>query len=197
MLASVGEWALKVSLAPDFMQTLGGQGSAGYVHDLANRTHLLAASNTGRGQLIMVNEKDIVKEVVDVLHDGHKGFADLAEHVKEPEVRSYFLKESQTRSQYASELESAAGLERDESGTAGGALHRAWGDLKGKMGGGDHTLLETAEQGEDASKKAYEDALKDAGAIRPAIRQLLEKQQAHIKQSHDQVKALRDSKKAA
>jgi uncharacterized protein (TIGR02284 family) len=145
----------------------------------------------------MADEKDIVKEVVQVLHDGQKGFADLSEHIKDPQVKTFFVEESQTRSRYASELESAAGIEKDESGTAAGAMHRTWGDLKGKLGGGDHTLLETAEQGEDAAKKAYEDALKEAGAVRPAIRQLLEKQQIHIRQSHDKVKAFRDSKKAA
>jgi uncharacterized protein (TIGR02284 family) len=145
----------------------------------------------------MADEKDIVNDVVQVLHDGQKGFADLAEHIKDPQVKAFFVEESQTRSRYASELESVAGLEKDESGTAAGAMHRTWGDLKGKLGGGDHTLLETAEQGEDAAKKAYEDALKEAGSVRPAIRQLLEQQQTHIKQSHDKVKALRDSKKAA
>jgi len=144
----------------------------------------------------MADEKDIVKNVVEVLHDGHKGFADLAEHIEDPHVKSYFLQESATRSRFASELESVAGLQKDESGTAAGAMHRTWGDLKGKLGGSDHTLLETAEQGEDAAKKAYEDALKQAGAVRPEIRQLLEKQQTQIKKSHDQVKAFRDSKAA-
>lgn len=144
----------------------------------------------------MAEQKDIVKDVVQVLHDGQKGFADLAEHIKDPQVKAFFVKESQTRAQYASELESAAGLKRDDSGTAGGAMHRAWGDLKGKMGGGDHTLLETAEQGEDAAKKAYEDALKKP-EVSGNVRQILEKQQTHIRQSHDQVKAYRDSKKAA
>jgi uncharacterized protein (TIGR02284 family) len=64
------------------------------------------------------------------------------------------------------------------------------------MGGGDHTLLETAEQGEDAVKKAYVEALQKP-EVSGNIRQILEKQQTHIKQSHDQVKAFRDSKKAA
>jgi uncharacterized protein (TIGR02284 family) len=144
----------------------------------------------------VADQKDIVKDVVQGLHDGQKGFADLAEHIKDPQVKAYFLKESQTRAQYASELESAAGLERDDSGTAGGAMHRAWGDLKGKMGGGDHTLLETAEQGEDSAKKAYEEALQKP-EVSGNIRQILEKQQMHIRQSHDQVKSYRDSKKAA
>src|ERR1700689_5984760 len=142
----------------------------------------------------MADEKDIIKEVVQVLHDGQKGFADLSEHIKDPQVKAFFVEESPTRSRYASELESVAGLEKDESGTAAGAMHRTWGDLKGKLGGGDHTLLETAEQGEDAAKKANEDALQEP-EVTGNIRQILEKQQVHIRQSHDQVKAYRDSKK--
>ena len=144
----------------------------------------------------MADQKDIVKDVVQVLHDGQKGFSDLAEHIKDTQVKTYFLKEAQTRAQYASELESAAGLDKDTGGTAAGAMHRTWGDLKAKMGGGDHTLLETAEQGEDAAKKAYEDALKNP-ELTGNLRQILEKQQVHIKQSHDQVRSFRDSSKAA
>jgi len=143
----------------------------------------------------MADEKDIVKDVVEVLHDGHKGFADLAEHIKDPQVKAFFMKESQTRAQFASELESAALLKREEAGTASGAIHRFWGDLKGKMGGGDHTLLETAEQGEDAAKEAYKKALNE-NVITGAVRQILVKQQSHVQQSHDQVKAFRDRKAA-
>ena len=143
----------------------------------------------------MADQKDIVKDVVEVLHDGHKGLLDLAEHIKDPQVKAFFVRESQTRSQYASELESAADLQKEGGGTASGAMHRFWGDLKGRMGGGDHTLLETAEQGEDAAKKAYEHALNE-GIVGGNVRQILEKQQIHIKQSHDQVKAFRDSKAA-
>jgi uncharacterized protein (TIGR02284 family) len=144
----------------------------------------------------MADEKDIVKNVVEVLHDGQKGFSDLAEHIKDPRVKAFFHKEGSTRAEFARELETAAGLDKDAGGTVAGAMHRTWGDLKGKMGGEDHTILETAEQGEDAAKRAYADALKEVGAVRPAIRQLLEKQEIHIKQSHDQVKAFRDSKAA-
>lgn len=143
----------------------------------------------------MADEKDIVKEVVEVLHDGHKGFAELAEHIKDPQVKAYFVKESQTRAEYASELESAALLKRDEAGTTSGAIHRFWGELKGKMGGGDHTLLETAEQGEDTAKEAYQKALEET-VIGGSVRQILVKQQSHVQQSHDQVKAFRDRKAA-
>jgi uncharacterized protein (TIGR02284 family) len=69
-----------------------------------------------------------------------------------------------------------------------------WGDVKAHLGGGDHTLLETAEQGEDAAKKAYKEALED-GSVTSVVRELLVKQQSHISSLHDKVKALRDSKK--
>ena len=144
----------------------------------------------------MTDEKDIVKDVVQILRDGQKGFTDLAEHIKDSQVRAFFVKESRTRAEYANELERAAGLKPDDSGTAAGAMHRGWGDLKAKLGGGDHTLLETAEQGEDAAKDAYDKALTDS-ALDSNLRQILTQQQRHIKQAHDQVKLFRDSKKAA
>jgi len=144
----------------------------------------------------MADEKDIVKDVVEVLHDGQKGFAELGKHLQDSEVKTYFMKESLTRAQFAGELEAAVGLENDTGGTTSGAMHRFWGDLKGKMGAGDHALLETAQQGEDVAKKAYQDALQTS-ELSANIRQILARQQTHIQQSHDKVKAFRDTRKAA
>jgi uncharacterized protein (TIGR02284 family) len=143
----------------------------------------------------MADEKAIVTNVVEVLHDGHKGFSDLAEHIKDSQVKVFFAKESQTRAEYARELEYAADIEKEKGGTAAGTMHRFWGDLKGKLGGGDHTLLETAEQGEDAAKETYKKALQES-EISANVRQILQKQQIHIQQAHDQVKAFRDRKAA-
>ena len=110
------------------------------------------------------------------------------------------MEESATRGRFATELETALGTvkgeEVSEGGTASGTLHRTWGELKAKLGGSDHTLLETAEQGEDAAKKAYEEVLK-LNDIPAPVRALLQEQQAHILQSHNVVKAMRDSLAAA
>jgi uncharacterized protein (TIGR02284 family) len=65
-----------------------------------------------------------------------------------------------------------------------------WGDIKAKLGGGDHTLIATAEQGEDEAKKAYKDALEQDLPL--PIRQLLAEQQSHIVSSHDFVRDTRD-----
>ena len=143
----------------------------------------------------MADQQDTIEDVIQVLHDGEKGFADIGEHIKDPQVKAYFMKESQTRAEFARELETAVGVRKDVGGTASGAMHRFWGDLKANLGGGDDTLLETAEQGEDATKKAYAEALKNTD-LQPAVRQILERQQSHILSSHNQVKAFRDRKAA-
>jgi len=143
-------------------------------------------------------EQDLVLlEVINTLEDGQKGFADLGEHLKDETLKVYFLAESLTRASFRGELESE--LHRHgiadvhESGTALGGLRRAWGDLKAKLGGGDHTLLETAEQGEDEAKKTYRDALDQELPL--PVRQLLSVQQAHILRSHDYVRDHRDALK--
>ncbi len=139
----------------------------------------------------MADSNDLVKAVIEVLHDGQKGYTDIGEHITNPEMRTFFMTESQTRGSYASELSAAAGMS-DVGGTAVAAIHRSWGDLKAKLGGGDHTLLETAEQGEDAAKKAYQEALADS-SISGSVRSLLQQQQTHIQSAHNKVKAFRDS----
>jgi uncharacterized protein (TIGR02284 family) len=148
----------------------------------------------------MAFEEKAVRTVIEVLHDGERGFKSLSDQLKEPRAKSYFAEESTTRGRFATELESALSAGKGEpvkeGGTASGAIHRTWGEVKGKLGGSDHTLLETAEQGEDAAKKAFEEALK-VNDIPPAIRMLLQKQQTHIIAAHDKVKALRDSLAAA
>jgi uncharacterized protein (TIGR02284 family) len=140
-----------------------------------------------------------VRSVIQVLHDGHQGLAEIGHHLKDHSAKDFFLKESLTRQQFAGELENELHRHgvRDvkEGGTTAGAVHRFWGDIKAHLGGGDHTLFETAEQGEDEAKKAYREALEHTDLPLP-LKQLLTGQMVHIEESHDKVKALRDSKAA-
>ncbi|MDE1175922.1 MAG: PA2169 family four-helix-bundle protein [Edaphobacter sp.] len=143
----------------------------------------------------MAFENKAVRTVIEVLHDGEKGFQSLGEQLKDLQAKRYFIEEATVRGRYATELESALGSATgetvDEGGTASGTIHRAWAELKAKMGGSDHTLLETAEQGEDAAKKAYDEVLKMKD-VPPNVVSILRKQQTHILESHDRVKAMRD-----
>jgi uncharacterized protein (TIGR02284 family) len=140
----------------------------------------------------MVEVSSSVKTVIEVLHDGHEGFAKIGEHLENPTAKAFFIEESATRAKFEHELKHAAGVSEDVGGTTAGAVHRVWGDIKAHLGGGDHTLLETAEQGEDAAKTAYKEALEDPDT-HSSVREVLVRQQSHIGASHDKVKALRDS----
>ncbi len=150
------------------------------------------------------NTESTLKDVIETLHDSHKGFADIGEHLQDPAAKKFFLEESLVRQQFAGELtgelqrlgEKDVTKEGKIEGTTAGALHRTWGDLKAKLGGGDHTLLETAESGEDAAKAAYAKALEEKDVPAP-LKETLRRQQAHVIASHDKVKAMRDAKKAA
>jgi uncharacterized protein (TIGR02284 family) len=139
--------------------------------------------------------RHVLKSVINTLHDSQKGFADIGDHLKDDTLKRYFLAESLKRAGFRAELENElhrAGVQDvKETGTTTGTIRRVWGDLKAKLGGGDHALLEVAEQGEDVAKKAYEDALKQELPL--PVRQLLTEQQAHIVTSHNYVRDRRDA----
>jgi|SRR5215469_8197270 len=133
--------------------------------------------------------------VISTLLDGQTGFAEIGDHLKDETLKRYFLAESLKRAHFRGDIEEVLhqnGVhDIKEHGTVAGKLHRVWGDLKAKMGGGDHALLVIAEQGEDGAKDAYSDALKQNLPL--PVRQLLAEQQAHILSSHDYVKSQRDA----
>ena len=140
----------------------------------------------------------VLRSLINTLQDSQKGFADIGEHLKDDTLKRYFLAESLKRANFRAELENE--LHRQgvhdvhETGTTAGTIHRVWGDLKAKISSGDHTLLATAEQGEDEAKKAYKDALEQELPL--PIHQLISEQQAHVLTSHDYVKRARDERKS-
>ncbi len=136
-------------------------------------------------------------DLIETLRDGHEGFLELGQRLTDPAARRFFLEETQMRSEYAGELENE--LHRlgvkdvKASSSTMNKAHRFWGEMKAKLGGGDHALLDTAEQGEDVAKKAYQKALEQELPL--PIREMLTRQQEHILGVHDHVKALRDQTK--
>ncbi len=142
--------------------------------------------------------ESVLKSVINVLEDGQRGMAEMGEHLRDERLKIFFLAESLKRANFRGELESE--LHRHgvadvhETGTSAAAVYRAWAELKANLGGGDHTLLETAEQGEDAAEKAYKNALDQELPL--PLRQLLTEQQAQIVLSHDYVRGQRDALQA-
>ncbi len=136
-----------------------------------------------------------LRDLIETLRDGHQGFIELEKNLKDPEARKLFREETLARAGFAGELENELhhfGVKdvKATSSTAG-KVHRAWGELKARLGGGDHALLAAAEKGEDEAKRAYEEALASEDWPLP-LREILLRQQRHILAAHDRVKALRD-----
>jgi len=138
--------------------------------------------------------EETLTSVIESLIDGQEGFQKTGDVLKDPILKRHFLQESLKRAEFRGELETVLHQEGihdiKEGGSFSGTLRRTWGDLKAAMGASDHSLLETAEEAEDAAKKAYADALDNILPL--PIRQLLVTQSAHIQTSHDYVKAARD-----
>jgi uncharacterized protein (TIGR02284 family) len=151
--------------------------------------------------ILSSSPKKTLQNLVEILHDGQMGFAHAAENVKNPKLKELFSRFSLQRSQFAGKLESellSLG-EKDPQktgGTAAGAVHRGWIDLKSAfVKEDDHAVLSEAERGEDVAKKAYKEALEEE--LPAPLRAIITTQAEAIQAAHDEVKALRDAAKAA
>ena len=143
--------------------------------------------------------KGTLQDLIDTCRDGQNGYRDAAEHVTDANLRHFFNEQSLERAAFAGELEqellNLGEHDPDRSGSVPGAIHRAWIDLKATLGGGDESLLSSAEAGEDAAKKSYEKALED-GKLPEPLAVIVRRQLASIKAAHDRVRNLRDIKAA-
>jgi uncharacterized protein (TIGR02284 family) len=145
------------------------------------------------------NAVSVIKDLIETCKDGQKGYLDAATHVKRADLKTFFNEQSLERGRFAEELrvELTRLGKPDEkpSGSVSGALHRAWIDTKVALGGGDKTILESIEAGEDTAKESYKKAL---GASLPAdIAEIVRRQNASVQRAHDHVRNLRDAAKAA
>ena len=131
--------------------------------------------------LIKINNDRIegYEKAIDELHDG-----------KNSDLKSLFsqmISESRT---YKSEGSPDGGT------TTSGIVYRAWMDVRAAFSGGDRaSVLSNCEAGEDAAQKAYKSAIEDEDVMEET-KILLREQKQSLRNSHDKIKALRDSAKA-
>lgn len=145
------------------------------------------------------NAISVIENLIETCKDGQKGYQDAASHVKRSDLETYFNRQSLERAGFAGELESElirlGKPDKKVSGSVGGALRRAWIDTKVTLGGGDKTILDSVEAGEDSAKEAYEKAL--TGSLPGNVMEIVRRQAASVKRAHDKVKSLRDTAAAA
>jgi uncharacterized protein (TIGR02284 family) len=145
------------------------------------------------------NAISVVENLIETNRDGQKGYKEAAEHVKRPDLKTYFNEQSMERGRFAMELQAELAKlgkpDKKVSGSAGGAMQRAWIDTKVALGGGDKSILESLEAGEDKAKDTYNKAL--SGALPASLTEIVRRQAASVQRAHDKVKMLRDEAKAA
>ena len=74
----------------------------------------------------------LLNGLIEICRDGQSGFADAAEHLKIEPWETFCLEQSRQRARYVGELQQQIqwlGGEPENSGSATGAIHRAWLDL--------------------------------------------------------------------
>ena len=144
------------------------------------------------------DSRDILQTLIETCRDGETGYLHAASVAHDSELKNYFQEQSLERARFRVQLTDAVKRlgepDPDTSGSSAAVLHRAWFEVKDDLGGGDHTLLESVEQGEDSAKHAYESALETN--LPAGIDDLVRNQYASVKGAHDRVRRLRDEKAA-
>jgi uncharacterized protein (TIGR02284 family) len=145
------------------------------------------------------NAVSVVEALIETCKDGQKGYQDAASHAKRSDLKAYFNEQAMERGRFAQELQAELPKlgepGKKVSGSASGALHRAWIDTKVAMGAGDKSILESVEKGEDNAKDTYQKAL--SGTLPPAVAEIVRRQAASVQKAHDKVRNLRETAEAA
>ena len=138
---------------------------------------------------------DVLNDLIKTCNDGKKGFAKAAEKVKREDLRHVLLAGATRCADSAAELAAlvrSLGGEPATGGSAAGALHRGWVELKADVvGDTELAVLEEVERGEDSAKESYQQALKD-DALVGNLRLVIERQFSGVLDNHRRVRELRD-----
>jgi uncharacterized protein (TIGR02284 family) len=145
------------------------------------------------------NTLDIVEKLIQTCRDGEEGYRGAAEHTKDAELRNFFNRQSLERARFSGELQTVARTLGEPSpgrdASVASKLHRAWFDLKQKLGGGEVSVLESVETGEEAARQEYQEAL--SADLPYNVRSTVERQSESISVACDRVATLLDQFKRA
>lgn len=140
---------------------------------------------------------EILNDLVQINNDRITGYEKAIKETKDEDddlkvlYASMIAESHRIKIALATEVQ-ALGGEVETGTTTSGKIYRAWMDVKAVFTGHDrHAVLENCEAGEDAAQKAYRTALQ-SDSLPGYIRELLTQQQQTLRESHDEIKSLRD-----
>lgn len=140
----------------------------------------------------------IINELIATSKDGEKGFLEAASLVKDPDLKILLEQFSRECGDAARELQEcavSAGGYTDNTGSAMGAVHREWMNIKARAApNNEKAVLQECERGEDHAKAIYAKALR--AEMPMPIKDVVKKQYNGTLQHHDRIRALRDKYEA-
>jgi uncharacterized protein (TIGR02284 family) len=132
---------------------------------------------------------DTLNRLIEICRDGERGYQAAAQGVKNDALRDMFLKYSDQRHRFISELQDEIrllGLAPRNSGSMTGALHRGWLNLRSAVSGGDQaTILAECQRGEDAALEIYEETLQEE--LPAQVRELIQRQYEEVKETDERI----------
>lgn len=130
-----------------------------------------------------MNNPEIVEtlnSLLTTLHDGEKGYDEAASETNDAELKTFLLRMSQERKQFAAQLEQEVrqhGGDPETSGSTLAAFHRTWINVRDAITGKDDaSIVKEVERGEARAQDNFKDALdqKLPESIAPIVRQQYE-----------------------
>ena len=135
-----------------------------------------------------------LNDLIETCKDGEEGFRTCADAVKNPQLKIFFEQKAERCRIGAQQLQQKVrdlGGDPERSSSMSGQLHRFWVNIRSSIAGMDeHAILDECERGEDAAKRAYEDALQED--LPADVRTLIGKQYREVKMNHDGVRDMRN-----
>lgn len=138
---------------------------------------------------------DVLNDLLENSRDGEYGFRTCAEQVETSNLKQQFARRAEGCRQAGEELMTLIrqyGGEPAEGGTAAGALHRGWVQVKGSVGADSElSILESCERGEDTGVARYRKALKQN--LPADVRAVVQKQADGAQKNHDEIRDMRNA----
>ncbi len=136
-----------------------------------------------------------LNNILEKTYDAEKGFKKAAEHAQSTDLKTFFKRKADERYAFGHDLKSEIvryGQDFDKGGSATGAMHRGWMDVKAWFNGdNDEAMLEESITGEKATIDEYKAVLNET-ALPTTTATLLTKQMNKISTDLSNIKRLED-----
>jgi uncharacterized protein (TIGR02284 family) len=152
---------------------------------------------------VMENNNELIEvlnDLIEINNDRIQGYQKAIEEIQDSDsylaetFRQMIRESEEYKNQLRQMVLQHSGEPETNSTTQSGKLYRFWMELKSVFTGHSRkSVLESCEFGEDATQKAYQEALESDATMDTDVRTLIKNQKTALKNSHDSIKAYRDS----